>query len=201
MPTLWIWQQYSFTKTSCIDINIEAEHEKYDMILVRNNFIWINDICEGKVGITFSDSNNINILAYCRQVWPRIMEHSQRSAALKIFVEAWFFSPHFLIMWEVSERSWGTFWRKSESQGAHFGLHCERNCIWIIIFLLGPVSGLADKWRLPIDPSFLDALKGKIFCCILLFDRCACGLGPRRQWNSVSESWEIRGSAGQWDSN
>lgn len=103
------------------------------------------------------------------------MEHSQLSAALEVFVEAWFFfPPHFLIMWEVFERSSGTFWRKSRSEEAHFCLHCERNCIWIIIFLLGPISGLAKFWHwqttgnFPMTVHFWMHSKEKLFVVFFL---------------------------------
>lgn len=36
---------------------------------------------------------------------------------------------------------------------------------------------MADKWQLPIDPSFLDALKGKELCCILLLTGVLVDLG------------------------
>lgn len=133
------------------------------------------------------------------------MEHSQLSTALEIFVEVWFsfflfgnvrslwmVFRHFL---EEIQKPGSTFqpplWEKMHSDN-----YLTRAYQWF-----GQVVILADKWQPTVNTSFLDALKGKDFCCILLSDRCPCGLGPRRQWNGVSESREICGSARQWDSN
>lgn len=101
------------------------------------------------------------------------------------------------------ERTSGIWWRKSRSQKANGSLHCERKCVLITVFLPMPVSVKLWYWQIMSagDTWFLDVLKGKGLCCILLSGRCPCGPGPRRQWNSISESWEIRGSARQWDSN
>lgn len=174
------------------------------MILARVNFVYVYAYCKGRVRITFSDSSRIDILAKYEQVWPRIMEHSQLSATLGIFCGGLIFLSYFLVMWEVFERSSGTFWRKSRSEEAHFcpplweKIHSDSQITDTVIIKSWL---LANKCQLAIDTSSLNAFKGKDFCGILLPDRCPCGLGPRRQWNGISESREIRGSAWQWDSN
>lgn len=103
----------------------------------------------------------------------------------------WKVFRHFL---EEIQKPRSTFqspsWEKMHSDNLLIGVHQ-----WF-----GKVLILADKWQSTIDTSFLGALKGKDFCYVLLSDRCPCGLGPRRQWNGISESWEICGSARQWDS-
>lgn len=106
------------------------------------------------------------------------MEHWNFYGGLKFF--CFFF---FLVMWEVFERSSATFWKKSRSQEAHFGPHCERKCIWIIIVLLGCISDLVKSWywwtcgNLPLTLHFWMHSKEKIFVVFFFLTGVLVDLG------------------------
>lgn len=126
------------------------------------------------------------------------MEHSQRSTDLEFF--------SFLVVWEVFERSSSILGWNQKPKSTFLSplweqMYLDNHLRTRVYQWFCKVLILVDKWQPTVDTLFLDALKGKGLCCILLSDRCPCGLGPRRQWNGISESWEIRGSARQWDSN